>query len=47
MRERNLAAIIGSTEEWGIINVLAPEAALAAEEERRAKNAGRCAAESA
>src|SRR5438128_2182187 len=37
MQERNLAAIIGSTEEWDIINVLAPEAAIAAEEERRAK----------
>src|SRR6266516_3611550 len=37
MQERNMAAIIGSTEEWGIINVLAPDAAIAAEEERRAK----------
>src|SRR5205814_3820964 len=37
MQERNMAAIIGSTEAWGIINVLAPEAAIAAEEERRAK----------
>ena len=37
MQERNLAAIIASTEEWDIINVLAPEAAIAAEEERRAK----------
>src|SRR6266704_1839564 len=37
MQERNMAAIMGSTEEWGIINVLAPEAAIAAEEERRAK----------
>src|SRR5213080_2192535 len=32
-----MAAVIGSTEAWSIINVLAPEAALAAEEERRAK----------
>src|SRR5438034_3352889 len=32
-----MAAIMGSTEEWGIINVLPPEAAIAAEEERRAK----------
>ena len=32
-----MAAIIASTEEWGIVNVLAPEAAIAAEEERRAK----------
>src|SRR5436309_5050139 len=37
MQERNMAAIMGSTEEWGIINVLPPEAAIAAEEERRAK----------
>src|SRR5438067_1398183 len=37
MQERNMAAIIGSTEEWGIINVLVPDAAVAAEEERRAK----------
>src|SRR6478736_8371376 len=37
MQERNLAAIIASTEAWDIINVLAPEAAIAAEEERRAK----------
>ncbi len=37
LQERNLAAIIASTEEWGIVNVLAPEAAIAAEEERRAK----------
>jgi predicted glycogen debranching enzyme len=37
MRERNLAAIIASTEEWDIINVLAPEGVVAAEEERRAK----------
>src|SRR5437660_622483 len=37
MQDRNMAAIMGSTEEWGIINVLAPEAAIAAEEERRAK----------
>jgi len=37
MQERTMAAIMGSTEEWGIINVLAPEAAIAAEEERRAK----------
>ena len=37
MQERNMAAIIASTEEWGIVNVLAPEAAIAAEEERRAK----------
>src|SRR5213080_1273388 len=32
-----MAAVIGSTEAWSIINVLAPEAAIAAEEERRAK----------
>src|SRR5438309_4911132 len=37
LQERNMAAIIASTEEWGIVNVLAPEAAIAAEEERRAK----------
>src|SRR5205823_11550384 len=37
MQESNMAAIMGSTEEWGIINVLPPEAAIAAEEERRAK----------
>src|SRR5205823_973995 len=37
MHERDMAAIIGSTEEWDIINVLAPEGATAAEEERRAK----------
>src|SRR6266568_1233539 len=37
MQERNMAAIIASTEAWGIINVLAPDAAIAAEEERRAK----------
>src|SRR5213082_2375229 len=37
MQDRNMAAIIASTEAWGIINVLAPEAAIAAEEERRAK----------
>src|SRR5213082_2280469 len=37
MHERNMAAIIGSTEEWDIINVLAPEGATAAEKERRAK----------
>ena len=37
MQERNLAAIIASTEAWEIINVLKPEAALAAETERRAK----------
>jgi hypothetical protein len=37
MQERDLAAIIASTEPWDIINVLTPEAALAAEEERRAK----------
>ena len=37
MQERNLAAIIASTEAWDIINVLAPEAAIAAEEEQRAK----------
>src|SRR5438874_3919117 len=37
MQERNMPAIMGSTEEWGIINVLAPEAAIAAEGERRAK----------
>ncbi|PYM01483.1 MAG: glycogen debranching protein, partial [Verrucomicrobia bacterium] len=37
MHERNMAALIGSTEEWDIINVLAPEGATAAEEERRAK----------
>src|SRR5439155_493740 len=37
MQERNMAAIMGSTEEGGIINVQPPEAAIAAEEERRAK----------
>jgi len=37
MQERDLAAIIASTEAWDIINVLTPETALAAEEERRAK----------
>jgi predicted glycogen debranching enzyme len=37
MQERDLAAIIASTEAWDIINVLMPETALAAEEERRAK----------
>jgi predicted glycogen debranching enzyme len=37
MQERDVAAIIASTEAWDIINVLTPEAALAAEEERRAK----------
>jgi predicted glycogen debranching enzyme len=37
MQEHNLAAIIASTEGWEIINVLTPEAALAAEAERRAK----------
>jgi predicted glycogen debranching enzyme len=37
MQERDHAAIIASTEPWDIINVLTPEAALAAEEERRAK----------
>src|SRR5215475_12914685 len=37
MQEHDLAAIIASTEPWDIINVLTPEAALAAEEERRAK----------
>src|SRR5213592_4092151 len=37
MQERNMVAIIASTEAWDIINVLAPEAAIAAEQERRAK----------
>src|SRR5207245_3311527 len=37
MQERDLAAIIASTEAWDIIDVLTPEVALAAEEERRAK----------
>src|SRR5437660_11089580 len=37
MQERNIATIIGSTEEWVIINVLTPEGAMAAVEERRAK----------
>ena len=37
MQERDLTAIIASTEAWDIINVLTPETALAAEEERRAK----------
>ncbi len=37
MQERNLAAIIASTEAWEIIDVLGPEVALAAEAERRAK----------
>jgi predicted glycogen debranching enzyme len=37
MQERDFAAIIASTEPWDIINVLTPEAALVAEEERRAK----------
>src|SRR6476659_6478173 len=37
LQERNMAAIIASTEEWGIVNVLAPAAAIAAEEARRAK----------
>src|SRR5262249_9074567 len=37
MRERDHATIIASTEPWDIINVLTPEAAFAAEEERRAK----------
>ena len=27
LQERNMAAIVASTEEWGIVNVLAPEAA--------------------
>jgi predicted glycogen debranching enzyme len=37
MRGRDLATIMASIEPWDIINVLTPEAALAAEEERRAK----------
>src|SRR5436853_171300 len=37
MQDRNMAAIMGSTAEWDIINVVAPESATAAEEERRAK----------
>jgi len=37
MRDRDLATIIASIEAWDIINVLRPEAALSAEEERRAK----------
>jgi predicted glycogen debranching enzyme len=37
LRERDTAALIGSTEDWDIIEVLAPDQALAAETERRAK----------
>src|SRR4051812_30450306 len=37
MEERDLVGIIASMEPWDIINVLAPKAAMAAEEERRAK----------
>jgi predicted glycogen debranching enzyme len=37
LRRRNTAALIGSMEEWDIIDVLTPAAALAAETERRAK----------
>src|ERR1700720_2792673 len=37
LQESNIAEMIVETEEWGIVNVLAPEAAIAAEEERRAK----------
>src|SRR5438874_10924963 len=37
MQDRNMSAIIASTEAWGIINGFAPESAIAAEEVRRAK----------
>src|SRR5438477_1148302 len=37
MEGRDLVGIIASMEPWDIINVLAPKAAMAAEEERRAK----------
>jgi len=37
LREHNRATLVGSTEKWTIIEVLAPEAALALERERRAR----------
>jgi predicted glycogen debranching enzyme len=37
MRQRDIAGIVASTESWDIIDVLTPQAALAAENERRAK----------
>jgi predicted glycogen debranching enzyme len=37
LREHNRATLVGSTEKWEIIEVLAPEAALALERERRAR----------
>jgi predicted glycogen debranching enzyme len=37
MRDRDVVALIASTESWDIIDVLTPEAALRAEQERRAR----------
>ncbi len=37
LSERTTATLVGSTEEWGIIDVLSPDEVLAAERERRAR----------